>query len=133
MEEAAPPSEPTRGAGSTEHASDTSQTTQHLDATAPPPTPKPHNATTHHSTPHNAINTNTTTTTTLQCHQCASVAEEMMLHLGGSVGYWQGDTLKLVDDIGALKPTLFIGVPRIFDRIYAGVTGQIDKAGEICS
>lgn len=54
-----------------------------------------------------------------------------MLHLGGSVGYWQGDTLRLVDDIGALRPTLFIGVPRIFDRIYSAVTGQIDKAGGV--
>jgi len=42
----------------------------------------------------------------------------------------QGDTTKLVDDIGALKPTMFIGVPRIFDRIYGAVTGQIQKAGE---
>ena len=55
-----------------------------------------------------------------------------MLHLGGSVGYWQGDTVKLVDDIGALKPTLFIGVPRIFDRIYSAVTAGVDKAGALC-
>lgn len=57
------------------------------------------------------------------------VAEEMFLYLGGSIGYWQGDTTKLVDDIGALGPTMFIGVPRIFDRIYSAVTGQIDRAG----
>ena len=55
-----------------------------------------------------------------------------MLHLGGSVGYWQGDTVKLVDDIGALKPTLFIGVPRIFDRIYSAVPAGVDKAGALC-
>jgi len=30
-----------------------------------------------------------------------------------------------VDDIGALKPTLFIGVPRVFDRIYGGISAQI--------
>lgn len=59
------------------------------------------------------------------------VAEEMFLHLGASIGYWQGDTLKLVDDIGALKPTMFIGVPRIFDRIYTAVTTQIEKAGGV--
>ncbi|KAI8471525.1 MAG: hypothetical protein J3K34DRAFT_416911 [Monoraphidium minutum] len=59
------------------------------------------------------------------------VAEEMFLYLGGSIGYWQGDTTKLVDDIGALKPSMFIGVPRIFDRIYTAVTGQIDKAGGV--
>jgi hypothetical protein len=42
----------------------------------------------------------------------------------------QGDTTKLIDDIGTLRPTIFIGVPRIFDRIYGGVTGQIKKASE---
>lgn len=42
-----------------------------------------------------------------------------------------GDVKKLVDDIGALKPTLFLGVPRVFDRIYAGVMDQINKAGTL--
>lgn len=40
-----------------------------------------------------------------------------------------GDPLKIVDDIGALKPTFFIGVPRIFDRIYAKVTSGVEEAG----
>lgn len=31
----------------------------------------------------------------------------------------------LVDDIGALRPTIFIGVPRVFDRIYSGVLSKI--------
>jgi long-chain acyl-CoA synthetase len=31
----------------------------------------------------------------------------------------------LVDDIGALKPTLFIGVPRVYDRIYAGISDKV--------
>ena len=53
------------------------------------------------------------------------VAEEMFLYSGSAVGYWQGDAAKLVDDIGALRPTLFIGVPRVFDRIYAGVMQKV--------
>ena len=32
-----------------------------------------------------------------------------MLHLGGSIGYWRGDIKGLVDDIAALRPTLFCG------------------------
>lgn len=52
-----------------------------------------------------------------------------MLYLGGSVGYFQGDATKLVDDIGALRPTLFIGVPRVFDRIHGRVISQINEAG----
>ncbi len=38
---------------------------------------------------------------------------------------------KLVDDIGACKPTFFIGVPRVFDRIYCGVNAKISEAGGI--
>lgn len=45
----------------------------------------------------------------------------MFLSFGGAIGYWQGDATKLVDDIGVLKPTMFIGVPRVFDRIHNGV------------
>lgn len=33
----------------------------------------------------------------------------MFLSVGASIGYYQGDVKKLVDDIAALKPTLFIG------------------------
>jgi long-subunit acyl-CoA synthetase (AMP-forming) len=37
----------------------------------------------------------------------------------------QGNVTKLVEDIGALKPAMFIGVPRVFDRIYSGITEQV--------
>ena len=52
--------------------------------------------------------------------------EEMFLYIGGSIGYWRGDIKGLVDDIGALKPTLFCGVPRVFDRIYSGVMDKLE-------
>lgn len=53
------------------------------------------------------------------------LAEEFMLHRGGSVGYWRGEIPKVLDDIVALRPTLFCGVPRVFDRIYAGIFEQV--------
>jgi long-chain acyl-CoA synthetase len=59
------------------------------------------------------------------------VAEEMFLYTGSAVGYWQGDAAKLVEDIGALRPTLFIGVPRVFDRIYAGISSQISSSSPL--
>ncbi|KAK9828036.1 hypothetical protein WJX81_003948 [Elliptochloris bilobata] len=58
-------------------------------------------------------------------------AEEMFLSVGGRIGYFQGDPRKLVDDIGELKPTIFLGVPRVFDRIYAGVLAKIKEAGGV--
>lgn len=53
-----------------------------------------------------------------------------MLHVGGCIGYWQGDVRKMIDDVGALRPTLFAGVPRVFERIYNGV--QV-RCGEVSS
>lgn len=57
--------------------------------------------------------------------RCCRTAEEMMISLGCKIGYWQGNVNLLVDDIGALKPSMFIGVPRVFDRIYNRVIDQV--------
>ena len=54
-----------------------------------------------------------------------------MLYLGASIGYWRGDIKGLVEDIAALRPTLFCGVPRVFDRIYAGVISKVDGGSAI--
>jgi long-chain acyl-CoA synthetase len=37
---------------------------------------------------------------------------------GGRIGYYQGDTLKILDDLTALRPTFFPSVPRLLSRIY---------------
>eukprot|EP00191_Tetraselmis_sp_GSL018_P008721 CAMPEP_0177602204 /NCGR_PEP_ID=MMETSP0419_2-20121207/14728_1 /TAXON_ID=582737 /ORGANISM="Tetraselmis sp., Strain GSL018" /LENGTH=629 /DNA_ID=CAMNT_0019095641 /DNA_START=249 /DNA_END=2135 /DNA_ORIENTATION=+ len=55
--------------------------------------------------------------------------EELMISVGGGIGYWRGDIKYLVDDIKALRPTLFCGVPRVFDRIYNGVLAKMKAAG----
>ncbi|KAF5827353.1 hypothetical protein DUNSADRAFT_795 [Dunaliella salina] len=49
------------------------------------------------------------------------LVEEYMLYVGGSIGYWQGDVKKLMDDIAALRPSVFVGVPRVFERICGGI------------
>ena len=54
-----------------------------------------------------------------------------MLYSGGAIAYWQGDVNKLVERVGAAKPTLFIGVPRVYDRIYNRVMDQINTAGGV--
>jgi len=50
---------------------------------------------------------------------------------GGSVGFYQGEILKLTEDIGALRPTLMCGVPRVFDRIYSRIKDKVAKASGI--
>ena len=53
------------------------------------------------------------------------VAEELFLAISARIGYWQGSPKTLMDDVGTLRPTIFVGVPRIFDRIYTGVTDKV--------
>ena len=32
--------------------------------------------------------------------------------------FHQGDTLKIIEDLAALRPTVFVSVPRLYNRIY---------------
>ena len=54
-----------------------------------------------------------------------SVVEEFILHCGAAIGYWQGNITQIMGDIEACKPTLFAGVPRVFERIYNGIQDQV--------
>ncbi|KAJ2650016.1 medium-chain fatty acid-CoA ligase faa2 [Coemansia sp. RSA 1250] len=44
---------------------------------------------------------------------------------GTRIGFNQGDVRKIVDDIGELKPSVLVGVPRIFNRIHDQVWAQV--------
>ncbi|KAH1259812.1 Long chain acyl-CoA synthetase 1 [Glycine max] len=46
--------------------------------------------------------------------------EEYFFRKGASVGYYHGDLNALRDDLMELKPTLFAGVPRVFEKVYEG-------------
>lgn len=37
----------------------------------------------------------------------------------------QGDVKKLTDDIAALKPTIFVAVPRVLERIQSGIQAKL--------
>jgi long-chain acyl-CoA synthetase len=52
--------------------------------------------------------------------------ECFFLFRGSKIGYYRGDQKTLVDDIGVLKPTIFVGVPRVFERIYKKVNSMIE-------
>lgn len=41
-----------------------------------------------------------------------------LMTVGASIGFYQGDTLKLMEDIAVLRPTIFVSVPRLFTRVY---------------
>ncbi|KAK3118377.1 hypothetical protein QOZ80_9BG0698200 [Eleusine coracana subsp. coracana] len=52
-----------------------------------------------------------------------------LLHYGVAIGFYQGDNLKLMDDLAALRPTVFASVPRLYNRIYAGITNAVKESG----
>jgi len=57
--------------------------------------------------------------------------EDLALTIGASVGYWQGDVKKLMDDVAEFKPTLFIAVPRILERVCDAVEHKVAKESTI--
>ena len=52
-----------------------------------------------------------------------------MIHFGSAIGFYKGDVLELLDDIVELKPTLFSSVPRLWNRIYDRIQGQLNESG----
>ncbi|CAL1407375.1 unnamed protein product [Linum trigynum] len=53
------------------------------------------------------------------------------VYYGVAVGFYQGDSLKLMDDLAALRPTIFCSVPRLYNRIYDGITASVKTSGAL--
>jgi len=58
-------------------------------------------------------------------HIFETMVEHGMLSAGGSIGFFGGDIKKLQDDIKTLKPTIFAGVPRVYQRFYETAFAKI--------
>merc|ERR1719356_1876328 len=50
---------------------------------------------------------------------------------GASTNFYRGDTLLLLEDIAEAKPTVFIGVPRLYNKIYDKIMAQVDESGVV--
>lgn len=57
-----------------------------------------------------------------------TVELHVMLSMGCSVAFAES-VEKLVDNIGEVKPTILVSVPRIFNKIYDGLQKKMDEAG----
>ncbi|KAM7260135.1 hypothetical protein ACFE04_015876 [Oxalis oulophora] len=53
----------------------------------------------------------------------------MNVTYGVAVGFYQGDNLKLMDDMAVLRPTIFCSVPRLYNRIYASIVNAVKQSG----
>ena len=51
--------------------------------------------------------------------------------VGASIGFYQGDTLKIIEDVLELKPTLFVSVPRLLNKVYDKVLQGVEQKGGI--
>jgi len=54
--------------------------------------------------------------------------EIFCLRAGARIGYFSGTTDKLLDDIQALRPTMFAGVPRVFQKIQDKTLAEVSKS-----
>ncbi|KAL2102511.1 hypothetical protein ACEWY4_001679 [Coilia grayii] len=51
-------------------------------------------------------------------HMFERVVQTVIYHVGGRVGFFQGDIRLLPDDMKTLRPTIFPVVPRLLNRVY---------------
>ncbi|OMJ23786.1 Long chain acyl-CoA synthetase 7, peroxisomal [Smittium culicis] len=67
----------------------------------------------------------------------AHILERFLIHMlisrGCKIGFSTGNVAKIIDDIYDLKPSIFVGVPRLFSRIKDKVSGEIEKKGGIAA
>lgn len=64
-------------------------------------------------------------------HIFERAVQATIVYNGAQIGFFQGDTLKLLDDVAALRPTVFVAVPRLYNRIHEKVFGGVAAAGGI--
>lgn len=64
-------------------------------------------------------------------HAFEREVQVFLLGCGARIGFYSGDTNKLLEDIAILKPTFFPSVPRLLNRIYDKVLAGVNEKGGI--
>ncbi|KAJ0398981.1 hypothetical protein P43SY_003586 [Pythium insidiosum] len=64
-------------------------------------------------------------------HVFERAAQTILVGEGGSIGFYQGEVIKLLDDLAALRPTMLPSVPRVLNRIHDRITQGVGKAGAL--
>lgn len=58
--------------------------------------------------------------------QCLNAA---FIQQGTKIYFFSGDVLKLLEDVAVAKPTLFVAVPRLLNKLYAKINSNVSEAG----
>ncbi|PHT85991.1 Long chain acyl-CoA synthetase 6, peroxisomal [Capsicum annuum] len=64
-------------------------------------------------------------------HILERATQVLLVYFGGASGFYQGDNLKLVDDMAVLRPTLFCSVPRLYNKLYASIMNVVKTSGSL--
>jgi len=64
-------------------------------------------------------------------HMFERIAQANNYANGVAVGFSRGNPLLLVPDIQELKPTVFVGVPRLYNRLYDKINAGINTSGSV--
>ncbi|KAF8823028.1 AMP-binding enzyme domain-containing protein [Cardiosporidium cionae] len=59
-------------------------------------------------------------------HVYERIVESVCTSVGARIGFYNGDTMKLKDDILELNPTVFVSVPRLFYRMNDKILAKLD-------
>ena len=64
-------------------------------------------------------------------HVLARVAQMVVLDVGGTLVYWRGDSTRIIEEIAESQPTHFVAVPRVYEKLHAGVREAVESRGPI--
>jgi long-chain acyl-CoA synthetase len=64
-------------------------------------------------------------------HVLARVAQIVVLDLGGTIVYWQGDRTRVLEDLAASRPTHVPVVPRVLEKIHARALAAAQEGGAL--
>ncbi|CAK5264705.1 unnamed protein product [Mycena citricolor] len=62
-------------------------------------------------------------------HIYERVNEQNCIAVGGNIGFFTGDPLRLIEDCQILKPAFFPGVPRVLNRVYQSAMAAANVPG----
>jgi long-chain acyl-CoA synthetase len=55
----------------------------------------------------------------------------LALHFGLAVGFFSGDARRVFDDAAVLQPSLFMAVPRVFNRLHDEVLTEVAQGSAL--
>jgi long-chain acyl-CoA synthetase len=64
-------------------------------------------------------------------HVFAKVLEVTWLALGHVMSFWERDQKKIVENMGEVRPTVMACVPRIYEKVYAKVVGDMNATAGV--